>query len=137
MSDKKTLAQRMAEGDFLTVPEAAIEIEATNKIVRKLISTGRLVAEFHEVWWIQRNALDEVRVRKPGPTPERELTAREIRQIGRRRCSGEILRTIANDFNISVQRVSLIGLRFQRLKGRQLPPRIQNSEPDAASTTQT
>jgi hypothetical protein len=115
---KKTLAQRMAEGDFLTVDEAAEEIDASNKTIRRLISAGRLLADFEGIWWIQRRNLDEVRNRTLGRHPERELTPKEIKQIRTRRCAGEILRTIATDFQITTSRVSQIGLKYQRRKGR-------------------
>ena len=118
---RQTLAQKMAVKDCLTVAEAARALKSTNKIVRQLIRAGRLVAEFHEIWWIQRQNLDAVRDRKPGRPPERELTSQEIREIRRRRCRGEILRTIANDFQITTARVSLIGIRSGRTKGRQVP----------------
>lgn len=137
MSEQKTLAQRMAEGDFLTVNEVAEEIGASNKTVRKLIVSGRLLAEFDQIWWIQRHSIDEIRDRKLGRPAERELTPTEIKQIRKRRCSGEILRTIANDFHISASRVSLIGLQYERRKGRQVPQRLKDPEPDPSPTTQT
>jgi hypothetical protein len=121
VSKNITLAQRMAERDCLTVNEAAEDLRIDEASVRRLIRTGRLVAEFDGIWWIQRQALEEVRNRKPGRPPERELTEEEIKEIRRRRLRGEILRTIANDFQITVSRVSLIGLKYQRRKGRQAP----------------
>ena len=116
-----TLAQIMAEKDCLTVREAAAELRTTNKIVRKLIKTGRLQAEYREILWIPRKNLEDVRVRKVGRPPAIELTPEDIAEIARRRCSGEIMRTIANDFGITCSLVSQIGLRHHRLKGRQIP----------------